>query len=75
MGVAPTKTDLVQRLLVPLQAVGKSLREADFRRNFQAQVIAIEEPDGTLVCPPPLDEPLRTDQRLLAIVSRDEPQS
>ncbi len=75
MGVAPTKTDLVQRLLVPLQAVGKSLREADFRRNFKAQVIAIEQPDGTLVCPPPLDEPLRTDQRLLAIVSRDEHES
>lgn len=74
MGVAPARTDLVQRLLVPLQAVGKSLREADFRRNFKAQVIAIEQPDGTVVCPPPLDEPLRTDQRLLAIVTHDTPQ-
>ncbi len=31
MGTSPTKTDMIQRLLVPLQAVGKSLREADFR--------------------------------------------
>jgi CIC family chloride channel protein len=68
MGIAPARTDLVQRLLVPLQAVGLSLREADFRRQFGAQVIAIEEPDGTIRCPPPLDMPLRTGQRLLAVV-------
>jgi CIC family chloride channel protein len=71
MGVAPARQNLVQRLLVPLQAVGLSLREADFRRQFGAQVIAIEESDGTILCPPPLDTPLRTGQRLLAIVSQD----
>ncbi len=71
MGVAPARQNLVQRLLVPLQAVGQSLREADFRRQFGAQVIAIEEPDGTILCPPPLDSPLRTGQRLLAIVTQE----
>ncbi len=68
MSVTPLRTDRIQRLLVPLQAVGLSLREADVRRRFQIQVIAIEQPDGSLQCPPDLDAPLRTNQRLLAIV-------
>jgi CIC family chloride channel protein len=72
MGVSPAGTDVVQRLIVPLQAIGKSLREADFRKNFGAQVIAIEQPDGSILCPPPLDAPLRTDQRLLAILWREQ---
>lgn len=76
MGVSPMRKDLIQRLLVPLQAIGKSLREADFRRQFGAQVIAVERPDGRIECPPNLDTPLQTDQRLLAIVwSRDPPGS
>ncbi len=68
MAVTPMSKDRVQRLLVPMQAVGKSLREADFRRQFGAQVIAIEQPDGSLQCPPDLDTPLETSQRLVAIV-------
>jgi CBS domain-containing protein len=72
MGVSPAGTDIVQRLIVPMQAIGKSLREAHFRRNFGAQVIAVEEPDGSIICPPPLDAPLRTDQRLLAIRWREQ---
>ncbi|MCH7704355.1 MAG: hypothetical protein IIB61_04515, partial [Planctomycetes bacterium] len=67
MSAATLQSERVQRLLVPLQAVGLSLREADVRRQFQIQVIAIEQPDGTLQCPPDLDAPLRTNQRLLAI--------
>lgn len=70
MGVAPMRKDIIQRLLVPLQAIGRSLREADFRRQFGAQVIAIEQPDGTIECPPDLDAPLQTGQRLLTIVWR-----
>jgi CIC family chloride channel protein len=62
-------TDRIQRLLVPLQAVGKSLREADFRRQFGVQVVAIEQPDGTILCPPDPDTPLQTNQRLLVIAS------
>ena len=78
LAVSPTRTDRIQRLFVPLQAVGQSLRQADVRRRFQIQVIAIEQPDGSLQCPPDPDAPLRTDQRLLAIVwdkTDDTPQS
>ncbi len=58
----------IQRLFVPMDVVGKSLRDSDFRRQFNAQVIAIEERDGTLQCPPSVDRPLTTDLRLLAVV-------
>ncbi|MBN2563715.1 MAG: chloride channel protein [Phycisphaerae bacterium] len=68
MGVSPMQKDMIQRHLVPMDAVGKSLRQADFRRVYGAQVIAIEQPDGSLQCPPDLDAPLSTGQRLLAIV-------
>ncbi len=67
MGVTPMRKDVIQRLLVPMDAVGQSIRQADFRRRFGAQIIGVEQPDGTLQCPPNLDEPLRTGQRLLAI--------
>jgi len=70
-GVPTSKPARIQRLLVPLQAVGKSLREADFRRQFGVQVIAIEQGDGPIQCPPDVDAPLRTDQRLLGIVADD----
>ena len=72
MGVAAPKTENIQRLLVPIQAVGKSLRQSDFRREFGVQVIAVEQPDGTIQCPPDPDAPLHTSQRLVAIVL-DEP--
>lgn len=71
MGVAAPKPENIQRLLVPLQAVGKSLREADFRRQFGVQVIAVEQPDGSIICPPDPDLPLETKQRLVAIVTRE----
>ncbi len=63
----------IQRLFVPIQAVGRSLRQADFRRQFGAQVIAIEQRDGTLQCPPDIDTPLKTEYRLLAILKPTEP--
>ncbi len=68
MGVSTPKRDMIQRLLVPMQVVGQSLREADFRRRFGVQVIAVEQPDGSMQCPPDPDAPLRTNQRLVAIV-------
>jgi CIC family chloride channel protein len=64
----PQKHADVQRLFVPIQAIGKSLRECDFRRKYNAQVIAIEHPDGSTECPPDLDRPLSTKERLLAVV-------
>lgn len=68
MGVAPVAKGRIQRLLVPLHAVGKSIRQADFRRAFGATIIAIERPDGTILSPPDIDLPLATGMRLLAIV-------
>ncbi len=68
MGVGPAGREMIQRLLVPMDSIGQSLREADFRRKYGAQVIAVEEPDGRIQCPPDLDAPLRTGQRLLAVV-------
>jgi len=64
----PQKHADVQRLFVPIEAIGKSLRECDFRRKYNAQVIAIEHPDGSTECPPDLDRPLSTKERLLAVV-------
>jgi len=72
-GVSSRHAD-VQRLFVPIDVVGRSLRECDFRKKFNAQVIGIEQRDGTLMCPPDLDAPLRTDQRLLAVVWKGEEQ-
>lgn len=70
----PTSQDThrLQKMFVPIQAVGKSLRESDFRRRFNVQVIAIEQPDGAIQCPPDLDKPLTTDLRLLALRVKDD---
>lgn len=67
MGIAPQNQTPIQRLLVPLQAIGKTIRESNFRREFGVQIVAIEQPDGSLQCPPDLDAKLHTDQRLIAI--------
>lgn len=67
MAVPTTHADLNQ-LFVPIDAIGKSLRECDFRKKYNAQVVAIQQRDGSVQCPPNLDAPLRTDQRLLAII-------
>lgn len=61
---------LRQRLFVPIDAIDKSLRECDFRRQYKSQVIAIEERDGSLQCSPDLDRPLSSDQRLLDVVRK-----
>jgi len=68
LGVAPLAKDRIQRLIVPLQAVGKSIRQADFRREFGATIIAVELSDGSIQSPPDIDKPLTTAMRLLAIV-------
>lgn len=62
--------DRISRLMVPMDAVGKTIRESDFRRSFGAHVIAVEQPDGTVTCPPDLNAPLSANQRLLAIMER-----
>ena len=69
MGVPSSESTKVQRLLVPVQATGKSLRETDSRRQCGVQVIGIEQSDGSIQCPPDVDTPLKTDQRLIGIVA------
>ncbi len=72
MGISATRTDMIQQLLALLQAVGKSLREAGFRRQFGAQIITIEEPDGSIQCPPDLDPLMQTGRRLPPFVWKCE---
>lgn len=66
-GVTPGSLDRIQRLLVPMSAIGQSLREADVRKNFGFHVIAIEQSDGSIQCPPDADAPLQTSQRLIVV--------
>ncbi len=66
--LAPLQNGTLQRLMVPLDIVGQSIRQSQFQRRFGHQVVAIEAADGTLQSPPDLDRPLKTGDRLLAIV-------
>ena len=68
MGVPSARADIHQ-LFVPMDVVGKSLRESDFRNKYDAQVVAVQQRDGSVNCPPDLDSPLRTDQRLLVVMA------
>ncbi len=70
LGVSAPKPDTIQRMPVPHDAVGKSLREADFRRRHGAQVVGIQNENGTLQCPPDIDAPLQREQLLLVILSQ-----
>ena len=67
MGVSAPRTDNIQRLLMPLQAVGRSLRKSDFRRRFGVQVIALGQPEGTIPSPPDPPSPWRMDRGLVAV--------
>lgn len=69
MAVAPIRTKQVQRLMVPLDAVGRSLREIDFRGRFGVQVVAIELPDGAVQFPPDPNMPLQSSHRLVAVIA------
>jgi K+/H+ antiporter YhaU regulatory subunit KhtT len=68
MGVQPGHRDRIQRLPVPPEVIGQSLRQADFAQRYRAQVIAIEGADGAVRSPPDLDTPLSGEQTLVAIV-------
>ncbi len=68
MAVAPTHRELIQRRMVPADALGKSLREADFRRVYGVIVLGVELADGTLQFPPDLDLSLQPEHRLLVTV-------
>lgn len=65
--VSPSGDAPVQRLLVPLDALGKSIRQCGFRSRFGVQIVAVELADGTVQMPPDLDRPLRESDRLLTL--------
>ncbi len=67
-GASIKRVDL-QKLFVPIDAIGKSLRESEFSRRYNAQVVAVEQRDGSIQCPPDLDAPLKTEQRLIAVLT------
>jgi CIC family chloride channel protein len=67
---APVEHGEIQKLFVPMDAAGKSLRECDFRRRYNIEVVAIEKTDGSIECPPDPDTPLSTRERLLAVTWR-----
>ncbi len=69
MPVGPSNRPAVRRLMVPLSVVGQSIRHAQFRNRFGLQIVAIEQPDGSVQCPPDLDEPLDVGHRLLVIAN------
>ena len=68
--VAPLKHSTLQRLMVPIEVVGQSIRQAQFQRRYGHQIVGIEAEDGSLHSPPDLDRPLASGDRLLAIVER-----
>jgi len=68
MAVSPLTGDRVQRLMVPLDALDKTIREADVRKNFGIQVLGVELPDGSVQFPPDLDMPLTAGHRLIGVV-------
>lgn len=67
LGIPTQREDTVLRRPVPPEVVGQSLRQADFRRRFGSQVIAIQGDDGRLQCPPDIDTPLSAADILLVI--------
>jgi Trk K+ transport system NAD-binding subunit len=66
--VVPLKSATLQRLVVPAEVVGQSIRQAQFQRRFGHQVVAIEAADGSMQSPPDLDRPLESNYHLLVIV-------
>ena len=75
MAVTPVQTDRIQRFMVPLDALDKTIREADMRRNFDIQVLGIERADGTVQFPPDLDMTLQSSHRLIGVLLEDSPAS
>lgn len=62
--------DTVVRMRVPSEALGLSLREADFRRRFGVYVIGIETSDGRLMAPPDPQRPLGQEDVLIVMQTR-----
>jgi K+/H+ antiporter YhaU regulatory subunit KhtT len=54
-------------MAVDPELVGRSLREADFRRRHGGFVLAVQTADRRLLCPPDPARPLRADDHLLVL--------
>ncbi len=68
MTVGARRSEMIQRRMVPPDALGKSLREADFRRVYGIIVLGVELAEGELQFPPDLDMPLEAEHRLIVTV-------
>lgn len=62
---------IVVRMRVPSEALGLSLREADFRRRFGVYVIGIETSEGKLLAPPDPLRPLAEEDVLVVMQKRN----
>lgn len=68
--VSPGGEEQLVRMRVPDDVLGRSLRQADFRRRYGIQVIAIETPDGELLAPPDPQRPLSSTDVLIVMQGR-----
>jgi len=62
----------VQRIAVPAETVGRSLREADFRNRFAYEVIAVQKASGELQTPPDPGRPLSGDDVLIVLQKKKD---
>lgn len=58
----------VQKIAVPEDAAGRSLRESDFRKRYGWEVIAIQPASGELQAPPDPSRPLKKDDTLIVLL-------
>jgi CIC family chloride channel protein len=57
----------VERMPVPADVVGKSLRESDFRKRYGFEVVSIQMASGQLQSPPDPNRPLAADDALVVM--------
>ncbi|MCC6741898.1 MAG: chloride channel protein [Planctomycetia bacterium] len=61
----------IERIRVPAEVAGKSLRESDFRRRF-GEVIAVVRPTGEVLAPPDPAQVLEPDDDLMIVARARE---
>lgn len=71
-GIPGAEAGRIERIPVDPELVGRSLREADFRRRHGAVVLAVVTGDRRTQCPPDPARPLRADDRLVVLLQHDE---
>jgi hypothetical protein len=68
VGVSAQRVQSVQRMPVPPEVVGNSIRSSNFGREYNCQVLGILQRTGEVQCPPDIDAPLAPDQMLVVMV-------